>query len=171
VTRERTIERSIRIDRPPERVWAVLTDLPAHRVWNPFIREISGEIAVGRRLRVHIVPPGGRGMTFTPRVTAASPGRELAWLGTLGMPRLFDGAHSFRLRPTGDGGTELTQAETFRGLLVPLFGKGLAATAEGFELMNRTLKQRCERAGPDDARPTPDDARPTQNHAGRRSGG
>lgn len=57
---------------------------------------------------------------------------------------IFDGAHSFVLRDLGDGRTALTQSETFRGLLVPVFGSALNATAEGFEEMNHALKNRCE---------------------------
>jgi hypothetical protein len=38
----------------------------------------------------------------------------------------------------------LAQAETFRGLLVPFFGRTLERTAGGFEEMNTALKERCE---------------------------
>lgn len=141
----KTIERTIEIDRSPAQVWAVLTDLPAHQEWNPFIRDITGEVRVGARLRVHIAPPGGRGMRFKPVVTAADPGREFAWLGSLGVRGLFDGTHAFRLRHLGDGRTSLIQSETFTGLLVPLFGSVLESTAEGFDAMNQALKERCER--------------------------
>lgn len=153
----RSIERTIEIDRDPVTVWAVLTDLAAHREWNPFIRDIRGEVRVGARLRVHIAPPGGRGMTFRPVVTVAEPGRELAWLGRLGVRGLFDGAHAFRLRDLGEGRTSLTQSETFRGLLVPLFGSLLEATADGFDVMNRALKDRCEGSDiTDGQQPTPE---------------
>lgn len=140
----KTIERVIEIDATPERVWSVLTDLPAHAQWNPFIRHISGDLAVGARLQVHIVPKGARGMKFKPTVTAATPQRELAWLGSLGVRGIFDGAHSFVLQDLSGGRTSVTQAETFRGVLVPLFGRGLEGTAAGFDEMNRALKERCE---------------------------
>ena len=140
----KTIERTIEIDATPERVWAVLTDFPAHREWNPFIRQISGKVAVGERLHVQIEPRGGRAMKFKPTVTVATLERELAWLGSLGMRGVFDGAHSFVLKRLGDGRTSVTQAETFRGALVPLFGSGLEKTANGFDEMNRALKERCE---------------------------
>ena len=140
----RTIERSIEIDASPDLVWRVLTDLPSHPDWNPFIREISGDVAIGARLRVHITPPGKRGMTFQPVVTAATPGRELAWLGKLGVRGIFDGAHRFRIEDLGGGRSRVTQGETFTGVLVPLLGGSLNATAEGFDQMNQALKARCE---------------------------
>ena len=44
-------------------------------------------------------------MTFKPRVTVVEPGRRLEWLGTMGIPGLFDGRHSFTLTPLADGRT------------------------------------------------------------------
>ena len=129
---------------PPALVWEVLTDTAAYGAWNPFIPELSGELQRGRRLRVRIVPPGSRGMTFRPTVTAVEDGRELAWLGRLGLPGLFDGEHSFTLTPRPDGGTELMQREVFRGLLVPAFGSTLRRTGAGFAAMNEALRSRAE---------------------------
>jgi uncharacterized protein YndB with AHSA1/START domain len=44
------------IDATPERVWQVLTDLPAYAEWNPFITEAEGAFVVGERLSVHVPP-------------------------------------------------------------------------------------------------------------------
>ena len=140
----KTISTSVIIEREPREVWRVLTDFSEHPRWNPFIREIQGQPIVGSRLRVHISPPGGRGMVFRPRITTLVPEQNLVWLGRFLMPRLFDGRHSFTLRDLGDGRTELTQAETFTGILVPLLGHGLGRTSHGFELMNLELKRQCE---------------------------
>lgn len=142
-----TIEPSIDIDASPDDVWHVLTDLPAYPDWNPFIREASGDVAVGARLRVHIVPPGGRAMTFKPVVTAATPRREFAWLGRLLVRGLFDGAHQFLITDLGGGRSRLLQQETFTGIAVPLLRRALTATANGFDEMNHALKARCEAHG------------------------
>jgi hypothetical protein len=142
------------VDAPPALVWAVLTDTAAYRSWNPFIPELGGELRPGGRLRVRIVPPGSRGMTFRPTVTALEEGRELAWLGRLGVPGLFDGTHSFTLTPRPDGGTDLTQREVFRGLLVPAFASTLRRTEAGFAAMNEALRTRAEElAGRGSVRP------------------
>ncbi len=140
----RRIETAIDIAAPPRAVWDVLVDFAAYPDWNPFIRRLQGEARVGARLEVTVQPPGGKPMTFKPTVLAADPARELRWLGRVLLPGLFDGEHGFRLEPTA-GGCRLHHGETFTGLLVPLFGRMLDGTAQGFGALNQALKERVER--------------------------
>jgi hypothetical protein len=147
----RTLEATTEIDATPHEVWAVLTDFARHPDWNPFIRAIVGECAVGARLRTTIAPPGGRAVTLRPVVLAADPVHELRWLGRLFVPRVFDGEHSFRIEALGAGRTRFTQSETFRGLLVPFTSGVLAKTGVGFEAMNRALAQEVQRRRDDQA--------------------
>jgi len=139
----RKVRTEIEIGASPERVWGVLMEFGSYAEWNPFIRRISGEPAVGSRLEVRIEPPEGRGLTFKPSVRKAEPNREFAWLGHLLLPGVFDGEHHFELHPR-NGGTLFVQREEFKGILVPLFGGGLEKTKRGFEQMNAALKQRAE---------------------------
>ena len=142
------IQTHVDIDAPPERVWAVLTDFE-HQAWNPFFREIRGEVREGARLLVRLRPPGGKTNTFKPVVTRAEPGRALSWLGTLGAGWVFRGEHSLRLEPLGAGRTRLHHGETFGGVLVPLLRRSLDTdTRRGFEAMNEALKVEAERGGP-----------------------
>ncbi|QBX56082.1 SRPBCC domain-containing protein [Nocardioides seonyuensis] len=138
------ITRTLDIPATPEAVWSVLADTDSYERWNPFVTKLSGRLAVGERLEVRIQPPGGRAMTFRPRVVTVEPGRALRWLGRLGVPGVFDGLHELRLEPTA-AGTRFVHSETFRGLLVPLLGKTLAATADGFDAMNQALAEECAR--------------------------
>ena len=141
------IETEITIRGTPRQVWSVLTDFQKYPDWNPFIREASGEIKTGARLKVRIHPPDGRPMTFRPTVREASPGRELRWLGHLGLPGLFDGEHVFQLEPAGAGQTRLRQTEEFRGMLVAFFPHSMfEKTRRGFEEMNRALRATVENA-------------------------
>src|SRR3712207_5238568 len=141
----KVLHSEIEIDAPAERVWHLLTDFASYPQWNPFIRSISGQPAPGERLEVRIEPPGGRGMTFKPKVLNAEPNRELRWLGHLLVPGLFDGEHSFTIQPLGENRVRFAQREAFRGLLVPLFARSLDNnTQRGFEEMNRALKERAE---------------------------
>jgi len=137
----------INIDATPEHVWAVLTDLDAYADWNPFIVSAEGQAAVGERLTNRMQPPGGKGITFKPTVTAVEPGVSFEWLGRLGLPGIFDGRHRFDLAPNGNGGTRLIHSEELDGVLVRFMRTRLATeTLAGFEAMNTALKARAEAA-------------------------
>jgi hypothetical protein len=138
------IETQADLPAPSSVVWAQLIDTAAMGSWNPFITFMSGVFEVGERLTVRITPVGGRPMTFKPRVTVVAPGRRLEWLGTLGVPGLFNGRHSFRLTPVGEGCTRLVQAEDFSGVLIPFTGGLLSRTEAGFDAMNAALHTRLE---------------------------
>lgn len=131
---------------PAQTVWAELSAVAMYAEWNPFITTLEGELVVGSRLKVRIVPPGGRPMTFRPTITVFEEGKRLEWLGRLVLPGVLDGRHSFLLEDAGNGLTRLTQSETFSGLLVPLTRTILERTHAGFEAMNEALRLGAERA-------------------------
>lgn len=139
----REITTKIEIDAPPAEVWAILTDFASYSEWNPFIIEAAGVASEGEKLTMRFRPPGGSAMKMKPRVVRSAAGRELRWLGHLGVPGIFDGEHYFQMEPI-DKGTRLVQGERFSGFTVPLFGRILAKTEKGFEQFNRALKERCE---------------------------
>lgn len=133
-----------RIEAAPATVWDILTDLAAYPDWNPFITSSTGTVAVGEQLTNRLQPPGGRAVTFQPRLTKVDDGRVLEWLGRLALPGLFDGRHRFELVPDGDG-TRLIHTERFTGVLVPFMRKSLdTITLAGFHTMNTALKVRAE---------------------------
>jgi hypothetical protein len=142
-----TISTTVDIGAPAQAVWDVLTDFAAYGEWNPHMR-IEGTAQAGTRLVVHMSANGGRGMAFRPTVLAAAPGRELRWVGKLGVGGIADGEHFFVLTPSADGTTRLTHGETFSGALVALvklFGKGsLEKNHNGYDDFNQVLKQRVE---------------------------
>lgn len=135
----------IEIEAPAEKVWQILTDFAAFPDWNPFIRRISGRMAVGERLEAYIEPSGAKGMTFRPTVLVADENRELRWKGKLLVSGLFDGEHFFQIEPMGDEKIRFVHGENFNGLLVGLFAKSLDKdTLRGFREMNEALKTRAE---------------------------
>jgi hypothetical protein len=141
----KTVRTQIVIDAPAERVWNTLANLAAYPDWNPFISRVTGRLLPGARLQVTLDPPGGRRMTFRPRVLAVMPRRELRWRGRLLVPGLFDGEHRFAIEPLGAGRVRFVHEERFTGLLVPLFARGLDQhTRPGFDAMNAALKARAE---------------------------
>jgi hypothetical protein len=84
-------------------------------------------------------------MQIKPVVLQHVTNKELRWMGSMGIPYLFDGEHTFLLEDNGDGTTSFHHFEHFRGILVPMLTKMLDVnTKEGFEQMNMALKARVE---------------------------
>ena len=139
------IDTSIEIDAPAETVWAVLADIGAYPSWNPFMRRLEGDWRVGSRLTVDLKPAGAsKPTTFRPTVEVADEGSKLQWIGHLGVPGLFDGRHELIVEPVDATHSRFVQRESFKGILVPLLGRTLAAAREGFEAMNAKLKELAE---------------------------
>ncbi|MHA0034958.1 SRPBCC family protein [Deinococcus sp. PESE-13] len=140
------VEAATVVNASPERVWEVLTDTAAYAEWNPVIVRLSGELRPGATIEFVNRGPGGREMTFRPRVLTAQPGRELRWLGQVGVPRLFDGEHYFRLTALPGGQTRLQHGEHFRGVLVPFVRGWLRRNIEpDYAQVNAALGARAER--------------------------
>lgn len=140
------IKTKIRIEASPAKVWAILTDFDKYPEWNPFIKSIKGDVAVGNKIVARIEPPEAKGMTFKPTVLAFDTNKEFRWIGHLLVKGLFDGEHKFELIDNGDGSTTFVQSEKFGGILVPLFKKMLDKnTVNGFNQMNKKLKEMAEK--------------------------
>jgi hypothetical protein len=134
---------SIDIAATRDQVWAVLTDFANYGQWNPFMVSAVGAAVAGTRMTNTISDASGSKMTFRPTITKAEPGRELRWMGRLGMPGVFDGEHWFTIEPLSTGGSRLRQGENFSGLLVPLLtGKLRRGTLPQFHAMNAALANR-----------------------------
>jgi hypothetical protein len=141
----RSIETNVVIDASPARVWEVFADFERYPEWNPFVASLQGQVETGGRLEARLTPPGGKSMTFKPRVLACNAESEFRWLGHLLIPGLFDGEHQFKLEPIEGGGTRFIQREEFTGILVRLILRMVGeSTRKGFEAMNAALKQRVE---------------------------
>lgn len=137
------LETRVFIDASPQQVWAVLADSEHYGEWNPVMVRLSGSLRAGETIEFEN-RMGERSMVFRPTLLAAQPGRELRWLGHLGVRGLFDGEHFFVLRPAG-GGTELLHGERFSGALVPLVRGWLrGGLREDFGRINAALKVRAE---------------------------
>ena len=137
----RELHTEIIIDAPPERVWQVLTDFAAFPDWNPLLREIRGELVVGKRLYVKLAL-GKHAVPIKPVVVRVEPNRALVWRGSLPIPGLFRGQHAFELEPQGQSQTRFHHWERFDGVLVRLLGSVLEQTKRAFEQMNVALDRR-----------------------------
>jgi hypothetical protein len=139
----RAIDTTVDINASKDAVWDVLTDFASYSEWNPSMR-IEGVPEVGTKLVVHLTGEGGHGMTFKPKVLAATPGEELRWLGKLGFHGIAAGEHFFILSTNDDGTTRLSHGERFSGALVALAGASSANSGAAYEAFSQALKQRVE---------------------------
>jgi hypothetical protein len=142
------VSTTIEIAAPPEEVWAVLADLASYPEWHPVFRQVSGQLVPGNRLTItSTIPTTGRTMTVKVKVVTAEPGVELRWVSTLLGVNISE--RWFLLSPV-DGGTELVQAETYKGLGGGS-GRGGRSTFAlidrirgTFEAINEAIKQQAE---------------------------
>jgi len=142
---KKQISTQIEINATPDKVWNILMNFEAYAEWNPFIKSISGEAIVGKHIKASIQPPDAMVMAVKPMVLANNKNTEFRWLGKLLFKGLFDGEHIFQLIDNNDGSTTFIQSEKFEGILVSLFSKMLDVnTVNGFNMMNRALKQKAE---------------------------
>jgi hypothetical protein len=141
----KNIQTEILINTDITKAWDVLMNFDNYPKWNPFITSISGEPKLGSRLTVSIKPPGGKGMTFKPNILTLEANKEFRWKGKLGINGIFDGEHYFILESVDNDITKFIHGEKFSGLLVPFVRKMLDKTQKGFQLMNESIKNECER--------------------------
>ncbi|MCI2398974.1 SRPBCC domain-containing protein [Aliiroseovarius subalbicans] len=140
-----SITTEIEIDAPADAVWAQLAHTEAYADWNPFVRNISGDLETGTYLQVTVGADGSSKMDFTPEVLVAAENKELRWVGRLGFRGIFDGEHYFILEETDRGTTIFHHGENFTGLLgFPLIALIREDTHQGFMAMNEALKARVE---------------------------
>jgi len=134
----------IQINASPTTVWNILTDFDNFSRWNPFIKEISGNIEVGSQIYVHIKPPHSNAMKFKPKLLKYETEKEIRWIGKFYLPKLVDGEHSLSIKKLDNENVLFVQKETFSGLLVPFISGLLNDTRTGFKLMNNELKKEAE---------------------------
>ncbi|MEZ4804073.1 MAG: SRPBCC domain-containing protein [Bacteroidia bacterium] len=139
------ISTQIKINATTEQVWNVFSDFKNYPNWNPFIKSIQGDFEIGKVISIHLVLPDSKPMTFKPKVLSFEQNKKLIWLGHLMIKGIFDGEHKFELIDNKDGTCTFIQSEKFSGILVPLLRKTIEVkTVNGFNLMNKSLKERVE---------------------------
>ena len=136
-----TIDTTVDINAGKDTVWSVLTDFTSYKEWNPAVR-IEGAPKVGKKLVVHLTRADGHSFTLKPEVLAASPGKELRWLGKLGLRAIASGEHYFFLTTNDDGTTRLNHGERYSGALMKLAMR--AGGEDAYEAFNQLLKARVE---------------------------
>ncbi len=144
IVRPFVLHTEVTIDASPDQVWKVLADRQAYPEWNPFIISSTGELKVGDTITNVLKDTKGSETTFSPKLLAVEPGKELRWIGKVPPGAIFDGEHSFRLEALPDGRTRLIQEEKFTGAAIPFTRSMLNTTIKPqFEAMNQALAARA----------------------------
>jgi uncharacterized protein YndB with AHSA1/START domain len=135
---------TIHVNAPPEKVYAMVTDVTRMGEWSPECRraEWVGDAtgpAVGARFKGHNKLGIARWST-TPTVKVADPGREFTF--ETGKPGKEDTRWMYRFTPK-DGGTELT--ESFEALRYPAFMKLVSNPEKRTAKLKGDIQQTLER--------------------------
>ena len=138
-----TVATTIDIDATPAELWRVLTDLPGHDQWNPFMSNARGELRVGGKFAFD-AQVGKRRLKIKARFKTVDEERALSWggPGVWVVGKILRAHHWIRLTPI-DGGTRVDHGEDFRGLIPRLLGRRLIDEVQPtYEKMNRALAER-----------------------------
>jgi hypothetical protein len=134
---------SRRIAAPPDRVWALLVDLPSWRAWNPTIVSIEGDVTTGSTVR--LVAAVNRQRTFAVRVTELVPPQRMVWASAMPLG-LFRGVRTYSLAPAAaDAGTDFAMTEAYSGALAGLIGRSIPDLGPSFEAFADALKAAAQR--------------------------
>lgn len=136
----RHYESSVRIEAPPEAVWAVLADGSQYPAWDSGVTRVDGDIVDGGRITVHTEVSPGRAF---PVLVALDPPQLMVWTG--GLPfGLFRGIRTFGLDEVPGGATHFTMREEFTGPLLGLIWRTMPDLGPSFERFTRGIKARVE---------------------------
>ncbi len=140
----REINAWIDIDATPEEAWEVLVDFKSWESWNSFIPLVEGDLKVGERMRIKVVPPDSKPMKFKPEVYEVIPYEKILWGGSF-LKIIYRGDHAFLLEPLQNGKTRFRQIERFRGPIVLFMGNMIKKTEIGYHQMNLAFKEEVEK--------------------------
>lgn len=140
----RILESWININVPVSEVWDALVDVDSWGKWNSFIPVVEGRLEVGNVLKIEVVSPGMKAMTFEPVVYEIEANKKISWGGGFLM-FVYQGIHEFILEEIDDSTTRFTQIEKFQGPIVLLMNKMIQKTAVGYLNMNEEFKDYLEK--------------------------
>jgi carbon monoxide dehydrogenase subunit G len=136
------IERTVSINAPPERVWAVMMDIKRWPEWTESMKSVErldgGEFGVGSKAKLNIRrSPNANVWT----VTELTPNRSFTWETNSGGVR---GIATHVIEPDG-GGTKVTLIVQLSGIVATLFGWMIGPESKkNVEMEAEGLKRRSE---------------------------
>lgn len=128
-------------------VWRILADVQRYPQWNPYIREINGELAPAAMIRFRFSLFGTITLPAQARVLTVNTERELRWAGHFLRDGLFRAEHYHLLEPVSERLLRFRHGERFSGTLALLLWPFLRRWAPArYHAANLALKRRAESA-------------------------
>ncbi len=142
----REISTVIDITAPPEKVWNILTNINDWHKWNPIVVQASGVPSIGSELTLTMRGEDGKdGPKYMPVVTSLKETMSFEWRANMISEFMFTNERIFKLAKI-DTGTRVTNTETFKGMLMPLFWSKLSSHVPSMLTeMNNALKEVVEK--------------------------
>ncbi|MGH7285772.1 MAG: SRPBCC family protein [Polyangiaceae bacterium] len=133
---------AIKIQSTPAKIWSILTDGAAYTSWNTSVVEVTGEIALGKKVAIR--PKINPKQAFPVKVVEMEPEKKMVWRGGMPIGTLFKGERTYTLTPQTDGTVEFSMREEFTGLMAPLITKSIPDMQPAFEEFAACLKKKAE---------------------------
>ena len=109
------IEHRIGVSRPAAQVWAVLSDLPAWKDWNPMYPAVSGRLLIGEQLQL-VEKVGARSESYAGVVAAWVRNSQLIWTRRT-QGGLLRHVRYIEMEALSDAGCIFSNGTLFEGLL------------------------------------------------------
>jgi len=122
-----TVQHAIDVAATPAECWRVFADLSTWTRWFPMLREVSGELRLGGRLKLGFIA-GPTTLPVTVTIEELVPGERIRWKGgALGVR----GDHSYLFAVNHPGLCRVTSRECFSGLGARLIAGPVFAKIDG----------------------------------------
>jgi hypothetical protein len=136
------IQTAIDIDADADAIWQALIDFGCYKDWNPMLRNVRTDLALGAKVRFEVLREGKSSLKLRAKIVRLNEAGELAWRG--GSSGILSGEHYFKIEPIGEGRCRFQHGERFRGPLLPLVRRVLKDAPPLYIAMNEALKSRVE---------------------------
>lgn len=140
------IKTEIEIAAPPEKVWAVLTNIEKWQDWSPIIKKSVGTAGLGQKLEITMIgkQEGQDGPQYSPEIIQFEAAKIMRWRAHMMAGFVMTNDKILLLEPTPSG-TRLVHKELFSGLLAPIFCSHMEqGVPPMLNAMNSALKQMVE---------------------------
>ena len=141
------IRAEIDIAAPPEKVWAVLSDINSWHEWSPIINDSAGEFSLGSTVSITMMGEKEHqdGPEYHPIITRLEAPNYFQWRAVMLAGSIMTNDKIFELQAT-PAGTHLVHKELFQGMVVPIFGNNFDKNVPTMlKAMNEALKVQAEK--------------------------